>query len=118
VSGRQYFVDSAGGDVVRAIRDDGEGRSLLAVFLDQRPDRVGSRTGRLGCGFIGRGGLRLGPRRAAGAVPARHFRSGPEAFSVAARQLDFCSCVGTSHFDLRRVQHELSSVYRGWDRIS
>jgi hypothetical protein len=45
VSGRQYFVDSAGGDVVRAIRDDGEGRSLLAVFLDQRPDRVGRSAG-------------------------------------------------------------------------
>jgi hypothetical protein len=34
--------------------------------------------------------------------------------AVAPRQLNFCSCFGTTHFDLRRAQRVLSSVHRGW----
>jgi hypothetical protein len=36
-----------------------------------------------------------------------------QSFSVAARQLNFCSCFGTKHFDLRRAQRGLSSTHRG-----
>jgi hypothetical protein len=51
-------------------------------------------------------------------APWRHrwrFRGAPEdfqqrSFSVAARQLNFCSCFGTTHFDLRRAQRGLSST--------
>jgi hypothetical protein len=38
--------------------------------------------------------------------------------AVAARQLNLSSCFGTAHFDLRRTQGDLSSVHRGWGRIS
>jgi hypothetical protein len=37
-----------------------------------------------------------------------------QSFSVAARQLNFCFCYGTTHFDLRRAQRGLSFTHRGW----
>ena len=40
-----------------------------------------------------------------------------QSFSVAVRQLNFCSCFGTTHFDLRLAQRGLSSTHRGWGRF-
>jgi hypothetical protein len=36
-----------------------------------------------------------------------------QSFPVAARQLNFCSCFETTHFDLRRAQRGLSFTHRG-----
>jgi hypothetical protein len=33
---------------------------------------------------------------------------------VAGKQLEFCSCFGTAHFDLPRSQRGLSFAHRGW----
>ena len=49
-----------------------------------------------------------------GGGPAQMPSSCGRSFSVAARQLNFCSCFGTTHFDLRRAKRGLSSAHRGW----
>jgi hypothetical protein len=33
---------------------------------------------------------------------------------VAAQQQTFCSCFGTSHFNLRLIRHGLNFAHRGW----